>query len=89
MNDSDFVSTLLHHDPDLKDSFDKFAIPTPATLPLHHLSTRRSVDATAAKLATPTPHSILDEFEIDKDVMANVYLSLDPYHYSFPETLDL
>ena len=53
------------------------------------MSPRLSVGAKAAKLATPTPHSILDEFEIEKDVMSNVYLSPDPYHYSFPETLDL
>ena len=89
VNDTDSVSTLLHHDSALKDPFDKFTIPIPATLPLRRLSTRHSVGATAAKLATPTPHSILDEFEIDKDVMANVYLSPDPYNYSFPETLNL
>ena len=89
VNDTDSVSTLLHHDPASKDTCDKFATPTPATLPLRCLSPRHSVGAKAAKFTTPTPHSILDEFEIDKDVMANVYLSPDPYHYSFPETLDL
>ena len=83
------MSNLPHHDPAQEASFDKFKDPIPATLPIHQLPARNAVGARATKLAKPLPHSILEEFEIDKDVMANVCFSPDPYHFPFLETLDL
>ena len=89
VNETDPTSSLIQHDISTRATFDKFKDPTPSTLPMHLLPTRSTVSVRTAKLAKPSPHSILEEFDIDKDVMANVYLSQDPYHFSFPETLDL
>ncbi|KAL7529031.1 hypothetical protein ACHAXR_002756, partial [Thalassiosira sp. AJA248-18] len=89
VNETSPDQQLIQRDPALKDKFDAFADCTPSSLPIHLLPRQSTFAASAAKLSQGTPHSILEEFEIDKDVMANIYLSPDPYHNAFPETLDL
>ena len=83
------TSVLVPHAQTPKDKFDHFQDPTPSSLPMHLLPSKHSVGARAAKVDKPLPHSILEEFDIEKDCMANIYLSPDPYHYAFEETIDL
>ena len=80
---------LEKRDESIKDKFDFHADPTPAQLPMHRMPTRSTVTARAAKLDSKTPHSIIEEYGINRDDIAMIYLSPDPYNCAFEETIDL
>ena len=92
-NEEDPITDIiLKRDPALKDKHDAFVNPTPKYLTMQQ-HTRQAIAASrAAKVdyvhPTSDNHSILKEYAICSDGMAMVYLSPDPYHFSFIEKLD-
>jgi hypothetical protein len=75
--------------------FDPYRNPTPSELPLPGTSTPVNPLPSQVSFIQQPPgnnypiHDIIDHYGICSDDMTMVYLSLDPYHAAFEETLNL